>query len=30
MVAELVKKNGIDAEVLKVEDLKVFASTVFS
>jgi small redox-active disulfide protein 2 len=24
MVAELVKKNGIDAEVLKVEDLKVF------
>jgi small redox-active disulfide protein 2 len=23
-VAELVKKNGIDAEVVKVEDLKVF------
>ncbi len=24
MVSELVKKNGIDAEVIKVEDLKVF------
>ncbi len=25
MVTELVKKNGIDANVVKVEDLKVFA-----
>jgi small redox-active disulfide protein 2 len=24
-VSELVKKNGIDAEVVKVEDLKVFS-----
>ena len=24
MVRDLVKKNGIDAEVIKVEDLKVF------
>jgi small redox-active disulfide protein 2 len=25
MVTELVKKNGIDADVIKVEDLKVFS-----
>ncbi|MGO9569129.1 MAG: thioredoxin family protein [Desulfomonilaceae bacterium] len=25
MVSELVKKNGIDADVVKVEDLKVFS-----
>jgi small redox-active disulfide protein 2 len=25
IVSELVKKNGIDAEVVKVEDLKIFS-----